>query len=240
MKDRVYLERQIIGAALHQEGLALHIFDIIRPINFTDELCMHLALVINQMVQTDRQIDLPAVILSYNQKFNSSTYSKITEIADGFRGQNIKELCLILLQMDIREKSIAECKMKESLNAKDQNFELAKIWKECHDYLSDQRNDILMQLPTIANYINQYDPENSELIIELSQAIPKVAQRINNADRINRATNIFKSIANNSLDNKRKYIINQLCELIVITISGAKLPENMENMLSLITEKAHA
>lgn len=239
MDDRQYIEEQIIGMALQHEGLAIIAMDIVGPANFENPLCKQIAEVFNVLIRRNTIIDIVSVTLAHRRMYDNTSPYAITNLADKSVGISLKDKCLLLLQMDIKKKALATCQLYEKEASKNQLFEKAAIWKQCHDHLANPETDILEQLPIVYKYIGTYMEDGAEEFQMLVDAIPKVAKRILGTDRLDHLLKVLKVIGRQTLSRDREEILNMLSEIISHTVSGAPLPPQLFNQISQINESIH-
>lgn len=232
MNDRQYLEEQIIGMALQHEGLAVTAMDIVGPANFQNQLCKEIAEIFNILIKRNTIIDIVSVTLAHRRNFKDTSPYAITNLADKSVGISLKDKCLVLLQIDIKQKALEICIHNENKASKAQQFEVASVWKQCHDHLASPDIDILEQLPAIQRYAASYSEDGAEELALLVDAIPKVAKRINNVDRLKHSLNVLQVIGNQTLNRERQHCLSMIKDIIIHTVTAKELPANFYNYIN--------
>lgn len=232
-ETRTYLERQLIGGAIAIPYNALAICDILRPANFSDELCQRLMKVIAHLVPKGEFTPVD-ISICYMREFSETEAWKITELMHGYIGGNTELMAISLLEIDLKTKFCAFLKGMETYHSKNQTFEIAGMYKNCLSHFEHPETDVLKAIPVIHQYLKQYVPDEMDEYETLMQGLPTRVDMIKSKAKTRSFLAILSSLGQGANTREQQACIETLSELITISLSGSKLSPAFVHHLELL------
>jgi len=234
-KYREFLEKQIIAAAFSYPHSALEVVSICMADNFKLRLAKILFKIIR--VCNERGENTPD---AYTKEFwvqhpTESPADLIHYIETNCMGDMVREKCIILVELDMRERFSDVLRQNELLAAANEDFEKATMWAQSAQYLSDPRKDIFEAIPQVKKYLSTYATDELDDFNRLEAAIPKVIDRVRGQERARRFIDTMTALATSpDFDAERRESIDILKDLLICCISRLPLPENLNQTLSTL------
>jgi replicative DNA helicase len=230
MKDRQYLEECIIGTCLLSEANAIKAADILTPANFQDEFCRNIFHIIRDRAGK-KTIDVVSVTLDYNHRYKEFRAYMITSIMERTPRTHLDHQCLVLLELDIRNKFSDLLTAREKRYVNDQVFEMAAVFKQCRDYIESMENDLFRSIDNMYQYLKQYLKDDIEEFTELYESIPKMVHRIRKHTKIRTLIAQLQSMAATENTYERQKLIEILTRSMMMVMSCNDIPQEMKNIL---------
>jgi len=225
---RMYLEAQILGAAIFAPKHALTIIDTLSDLNFREAQHRKLYQIITaQSLKGD--LDFPMISMAWQAADGSPSY--LVTLLEKYLGGPVDQLAVNLLETDMREKFTQLLKKAEAEAARTQRFELASMYKQCLDFLSDPRNDLFESVPKLHEYLAHYVPEEMEDYRQLMNAIPKLIDRLRARSKTRKFLATIAAIPKAAVTHEQKLSLEMLGELMTSCLSRADIPQHFINQL---------
>jgi replicative DNA helicase len=239
MKARTNIEEGIIASCLFTEANALLASDILSAANFQETVPQRIFSIIRDMAGKS-PIDLITVSTEYFRRYNEYQYHYMAKISDKLIYTNIQHHCLILLEIDIREKFVEILKTKEHYFAKAQSFEMAAAVKSCLDYIQNPSNDIFTAIQHVYEYLKQYLKENMEDVEALYESLPKLMDRVRSKSRIKNLIDQLNGIAAVQPTYEKQRMVQVLTDALITVISQNEVPLAYKQIIhQLMTDKIY-
>lgn len=230
MSARAYLEGQIIGGALFSPANALQVIDTLSPANFKDPDNRQILSTIAEQAKVG-DLSFPQIVLRY-QRDKAKTYV-LTQRMDAFHGTAVLPLALELLEIDMREKFVAELLRLETDKSKAEAFEIAAAIKQTRDYISHAGNDIFPAVDQVSDYLRAYlAPEELAGWDTLRSAIPKVVDRIKTRARTQTFLQQLLSLPASADSHNQKTCLTIVTEITASLLSRKDIPQHVVAKLS--------
>jgi replicative DNA helicase len=226
---RVYLESQVLGAAIFTPKHALTILDILSEANFRDESHRKLFQILTTQ-SLKGELEFTSIALGWQGADGSASY--LITLLDKYLGGPVDQLAVTLLEMDMRDKFAQLLKKAESEAVRVQEFEQASMYKQCHTFLIDPRNDLFDAVPKLYEYLAQYVPEEMEDYKKLMDAIPKLIDRLRKRARTRQYLAAIASMPNAAVTHEQKISLEMLGELMTSCLSRATIPAHFISSLN--------
>lgn len=233
-KQRIELERQIIGMALY--GGFGRVASMLKPNNFTaTEPYNHQYIwaAMGRLWPTD-PVELLTVAMQLNkEKINYAHY--IAHECDPLTvsGRNIEYYALVLLEMDIRQK-LLQCLTNEQLKATSaSNMDLLTILKQCIDLIKDSNHDLFQSNATIEGYLEAYAPATYTEYRKYSAAIPAKVAQVKEAAQVKTLFQHLYSLSREKSDVLRAQVLVRMESLMKQVLIDADLPHGIESIFNI-------
>lgn len=238
-KYREYLEKQIISSAFFFPEAAFEMTSILSKGNFALKISQEMFQIIKESLDRG-EAKHDFYIKEFNQKYPKENIVRLTEYMEHYITDNrVREKCIILLEIDIREKFGTALKQNELVAVASQDFEKATMWKQCHDYILDPNMDVFESIPRVEKYLENYSKDELEEFKELKASIPKVIDRVRGAERARRFIDTITRLASSpDMESERRECVEILKDLMVTCVSRLPLPENLSSTLNELKRNA--
>jgi replicative DNA helicase len=230
---RVEVERCIIGTCL--TGNYAIPLDYLKSSNFSNkerQIIFSLILKYGETEPIDMICIKRLILKHYDESTLFDVSSEMVKSIDLTFGNGCIDMhCLILLELDIRNKALVILQNELLKCRKD---ELAKIdtLKQCFNFLSNFNNDVFESIETINSYLLTNLGEHLDGFEEIYKAIPKLAERIKQKNFTNKIINNLGKINNSSFSFYRSNSLDIAIELLLKVIySEEKKVEEMYHSL---------
>jgi replicative DNA helicase len=237
MNARQILESEIIGRALVSSSDAVRACDVLSPQNFSEPELKNIFTIIHSRAG-EKPTESIVITMEYHRIHGIMKASLITQLCGMV--SNSRDMfipCLMLLEMDIREKMIDLFIRKESKFKKSQNLELAAAMKQCRDHLADVSIDIFEAVDAVFKYAKSYLEDESDDIAEIFSSIPKRASKIRQQSRTNHLMDTLTAIA----DTKHGHTLRVLKDAFLLVLqSGQEIPQHILEATHLLESKIYA
>lgn len=187
MKERLTLERSIIGALLFEDSYA-RVAHVLRPANFSVTAEINHQLVFQTMASMwpHKPIDILTVCQEIRQKHGLNySYALAQYNASVSSARHLVYWSFVLLEMDIRgkfSKVVLDWKMQLS---KDLNA--TALLQEVVNYIEDHTKDIFQVVPGSVRFLNAHGLSGcAEDLKEMEDQLSERAIRIKKIDHYNR------------------------------------------------------
>lgn len=224
----MYLEAQILGAAIFAPKHALTILDILSDLNFREAQHRKLYQILNSQ-SLKGELDFPMIALAWQGADGSASY--LVTLLEKYMGGPVDQLAVNLLETDMREKFAQLLKKGEAEAVRTNRFELASMYKQCLDFLSDPRNDLFDSVPKLHEYLANYVPEELDDYKKLMDAIPKLINRLRARTKTRQYLATIASIPKAAVTHEQKLSLEMLGELMTSCLSRADIPQHFINQL---------
>lgn len=239
MHLRKDLESQILSACLNFEGQAYTAVDILRPTNFQEPWHRDIFTIIFEITGT-RPLDLVTVSTRYHQRFpDRKDYYKLTVLSNICIISNITYHCLRLLEIDIREKTLALLDGKEKKYSKSEDFNLAAIMKQTSDHIRHPDTDIFEGLDNIYNYLKEHLQNQSEDLKALIDAIPPLIKRIKASQRVSFLIDQISTISKQNTHSNIQQDINVLRDAFILLLHTNTTPDYIKEATYSLSKKLY-
>lgn len=232
-KYRQFLELQIIAAAFFHPEAAHEVMSMVGQGNFGQQNIQNLYACIKFCAERGDLSGaqyLKEVSIRYPKQ---SPADLLREMDANDMGGPIREKCLLLIELDMREKFGDALKQNELLATAQQDFEKATIWKQCYDYITDPRKDIFEAIPQVGKYLSNYAGDELEQWRKLETSIPKMVDRVRGMERSRRLIDTLTSLAASpNIESHRAECIEIVKDLLVLCISRLPIPDDLSTTLS--------
>jgi hypothetical protein len=234
-KYREFLEKQIIAAAFFFPAAALEASSILNAPNFALKISRQLFQIIRHCMDHGLNTTDAYIREFWNQHPDTDPAQLMAFLEAHFQGENVREKCLLLIEMDMREKFGEALRQNELLAVANQDFERADMWKQCADYLADPKKDIFEAIPQVKRYLANYATEELEAFIKLEASIPKMVDRVKGTERARRLIDTLTGIAASpDIEPDRAECIEILKDLLIQCISRLPIPNDLNHTLTLL------
>jgi len=232
-KYREYLEWQIVSGAFFYPSATHEMAAILSASNFKIVFCAKVFQVIRDCSEKGIMTS-DGYLKEIYLRFPKSDIRLISDLLETYNmGDMVREKCLILVELDMREKFCDALKQNELLAVAKSDFEKATMWKQCHDFLADPKMDVFDSIPKVEKYLSQYAAEELDTFRSMQAAIPKVIDRVRGMERSRRMINSLTSLANSpDFEPERRECVEVLKDLLVLCISRLPMPENLSETLN--------
>src|SRR5690606_12395847 len=137
--------------------------------------------------------------------------------------------CLLLLEIDIREKFVKLLESYEKASVKVAAFEDAAIWKQCRDYLERRDTDIFDGVMNTYQYLKANRPDEVLEYEDLMQAIPKMIARIKSTAH---TMTLLENLQRNAkMQGARQELFDIATHILTTLIVDSELPKDLEAYL---------
>jgi hypothetical protein len=231
---RLHLERQIIAAAFLIPSAAMEACTILSAQNFKHKTAKFLYQIIRtcfdrgecDATHYHREIQL------HNDKVDHDSLD--WQINADFFDENIREKCVILIELDMREKFGTALKQNELLAVANQDFERATVWKNAFDFIQNPRKDIFQAIPELKQYLKAYaSAEDLEEFVKMESAIPGMIDRVRGLERSRRFIDTLTSLAiSGDMEPHRRESVEILKDLLIQCISRLPIPATLNHSLT--------
>ena len=220
------IEEQVIGLCLL--GRHMRPIDILTPRNFKNELHRRLFSLIVEMAPNE-PVDIITVSRRYTLAYKELKAEEITQIAHVCLEHAENHYCLLLLEIDIREKFVKLLESYEKASVKATAFEDAAIWKQCRDHLASKDTDIFDGVSHIYQYLKAHRPDEVLEYEELMQAIPKLIDRIKSTTHT--MTMLENLQRNAKMQGARQELFDIATNILTTLMVASELPKDLEAYL---------
>lgn len=187
MKERLILERSIIGALLFEDSYP-RVAHVLRPANFSVTAEVNHQLVYQTMASMwpHKPIDILTVCQEIRQKHGLNySYALAQYNASVSSARHLVYWGFVLLEIDIRGKFnnvILEWKKELS-----KDLTAAAILQEVSNYIGDRTKDIFQLVPGTIRFLNAHGLQDcAEDLKEMEEQLNERAMRIKKIDHYNR------------------------------------------------------
>jgi hypothetical protein len=232
-KYREFLEKQIISSAFFFPSAAHEMSSILTQGNFSDSLCSKVYAVIRAGMDRG-QLSPDSYMRELASIFTDQEPAAMLAYLDSHLiGESVREKCLILVELDMREKFGDALKQNELLAVAQGDFEKATLWKQCYDFITDPKMDVFDSIPKVEKYLSNYAKEELESFHKLQAAIPKMVDRVRGLERSRRMIESLTALAKSEdFESDRRECVEILKDLLVLCVSRLPMPENLSDTLS--------
>ena len=237
MNARQTLESEIIGRALVSSSDAVRACDVLSPQNFSDPELKNIFAIIHARAG-EQPTEAWIITIEYQRIHGINKALLISQLCHMVgNSRDIWIPCLMLLEMDIREKMVALFVRKESRFKKEQNLELAAAMKQCRDHLADISIDVFEGVDSVYKYAKSYLADDYADIQEIVDSIPKRASKIRQQSRTNHLIDTLTQIAG----TKHGHTLGVLKDAFLIVLqSGQEIPQHILEATHLLESKIYA
>lgn len=187
MKERLTLERSIIGALLFEDSYA-RVAHVLRPTNFSVTAEINHQLVFQTMASMwpHKPIDILTVCQEIRQKHGLNYSHALAQYNAGVSSaRHLVYWSFVLLEMDIREK-FGKVVMGWKLQLS-KNLEATALLQEVINYIEDHTKDIFQLVPGTIRFLNAHGLHGvAEDLQEMNDQLSERAIRIKKIDHYNR------------------------------------------------------
>jgi hypothetical protein len=230
-KDRLLLERQLIGRSINCFPSALTLADVLTETNFKDPLCKRIYPIIIEGVQS-LELGLVPITRKYFKVYPDRDAHEITNLYDRAEpSPSFLELALCLLEEDMREKFLALITRNEQIAAKTSDFEAAAVWKQCAEHLASRSNDVFESINHLHAYLTACFPDGMDEYNSLRHAIPKMIDRIRERKNTRKFLDTLTFLAGVELSPVANKTINILKDWMILTMAGLKVPDKFHETI---------
>lgn len=230
-KERLLMERQLIGRSINCIPSALTIADVLTPANFRDPLCQKIYPLILEGVET-QQLGIVPLTRKYFQKYGENNAHEITDLYSRAEpSPSILELALNLLEDDMREQFLRLLTRMERECAKAANFEEAAVWKQSADHMADRTNDVFQSIDHLHAYLSACFPDQMDEYNTIRSAVPKLIDRIKTRKKTRKFMDTLYLLAGAELTPDQNKTIRILGDWTILTMSGMKVPEKFHETI---------
>jgi hypothetical protein len=135
----------------------------------------------------------------------------------------------------MKEKFGAALKENEKAMVESQNFEMASMWKQCFDFITNPQTDIFEAIPQVKKYLSEYAKDELDKFNRLEASIPKMIDRVRGREKARKLLDTLTALENSiDFEHDRKMCIAILKDLLVTCISRLPMPENLYETLSIL------
>jgi hypothetical protein len=229
--ERQEIEEEIIGSMLN--GFFLTPLDILKPQNFHDPLHRKIFELIAKNYATE-PIDPVNISRLYKQAYTPPMTYRITELSQKAILRSINKYCLILLEMDIREKFSGLMKSYEATSVQENDFESAAIWKQCIDHIVHPDSDVFLAVDQIYQYIKSLKPDEVDEYAEMMQAIPKMIDRIRRQAQV---AHLMDTLKGHGIDKGgREDMLRITIDIFLCLLVQSHIPPDLKSYLHHIQD----
>lgn len=231
---RLHLEKQIIASAFFWPAAALEVCTILSAQSFRHKTSRFLYKIIRacfdraecDATHYHREIQLHTDKVDHN-------YTDWAIYVD-FIDENVREKCLILIELDMRDKFGTALKQNELVAVANQDFEKATIWKNAFEFIQNPRKDIFHAIPELKQYLKAYaSEEDLEEFVKMEAAIPGMIDRVRGMERSRRFIETLTSLAiSGDMEPHRRESVEILKDLLIQCISRLPIPPNLNHQLT--------
>lgn len=226
LNERIEIEEQIIGTMLN--GFYLTALDILKPQNFEGLLHRQIFEIIQKHHLTE-PIDLVNVTRLYNKAHKPPMTYLLTELCNKLIPRSVGKYCLILLELDIRDKFGELLGGYESASVLEEDFPSAKTWKDCRDHITHPDHDVFKAVDKIYSYIKHVKPDEVDEYAELMTAIPKLIDRIKRQVQV---SHLIDSLRAHCFDQgSREDMLKITADIFLTLLVQPDIPADLRNYL---------
>ena len=230
-KERLLMERQLIGRSINCIPSALTISDVLSPANFRDPLCQKIYPLILEGVEA-QELGIIPITRKYFQKYGENNAYEITALYSRAEpSPTILELALSLLEDDMREQFLRILTRMEQVAAKAGDFEAAAVWKQSADHMASKSNDIFLSIDHLHAYLSACFPDQMEEYNTIRSAVPKLIDRIKQRKNTRKFLDSLTFLAGAELTPTANKSINILKDWIILCMAGLKVPEKFHETI---------
>lgn len=240
MNTRLEIEEHILGQCLTYESQAYLALDILKPINFQDEFCREVFTVLSEMAGK-RPID-PIGVKIRLQERNVKLEMVNTRLLMIYQKNVhcVRYYAMLLLERDIKDKTIAALTAKEKRFSKDERFELAAVVKQCLDHISRPDTDILEGLDNIHAYMLAHLADEAHELTEIVESIPKKVAQIKKASRTSYLMEALQRMVQESSTAANQHHLAILRDAFVTLIHRPTTPEYIAEACGILEKRLYA
>jgi hypothetical protein len=231
--DRIQVERQIISACLN--GFYLSPVDILQANNFKDPDHRDIFEIVKKYHLTE-PINILTVSIRYREAKGPLGVYKLMDIADSYIGGDTAPYCLMLLEIDMRQKFITLLQDYEDSASESEDFESAAFWKQCREHIAFPENEVFTAIENTYKYIHHFRPDEVMEYAELMGNIPKLVDRIKSQTQVRLLVDSLKRQCN-TYGHQRETLLNITTDILVALLIRSDLPTHLEPSLHAINRE---
>lgn len=229
MTPRLYLESQLIGAALFSPGLALDVLDTLSELNFKEPEHRKLMQVLAEL-SASGELSYPQIVLRW-MKHSQKTALLSTRLGE-YTGGPVMPLALELLELDMREKFATLLIRLEKEKSTAEEFEVASAIKQTRDYLAHPAHDIFESVDRVGDYLRSYlAPEDMQHWDSLANAIPKLVKRIKIRSKTQTYLSQLLTLPATAEGHNQKTSLEIIAEITTNLLSRREIPQHVVSKL---------
>ena len=240
MNTRLEIEEHILGQCLTFESQAYLALDILKPVNFQDDFCREVFMALSD-IAGKRPIDPIGVRIRLQERNVNVELVNYRLISMAEKAvHDVQYYALLLLQTDIKEKTIAALTAKEKRFSKDERFELAAVVKQCLDHISRPDTDIFEGLDNIHGYMLAHLADEAYELTEIVESIPKKVAQIKKASRTSYLLDSLQRMVSESATASNQHHLAILRDAFVTLIHRPTTPEYIAEACGILEKRLYA
>jgi hypothetical protein len=229
MDQRIRIETELIGLAL--EGKFANLTDILAPKHFTKGLAAN-----NQLIwqackdlYPNSSINLITVSTHLRRKYDKHYGSYLCNCLASVVSNNPAEMALMLLEFNFREAMIEMLETELKINP-----EKEKVILDILQEAKNPENDIIELMDDITAFSLKENLELYERFYKMKIRVHKIADSIKELAQVRSLITHLRQLKGLHLDSDRVLAIQELTELLVLTLGSREIPKNFNETLKRI------
>lgn len=233
-KFREHLERQIVATAYFMPACSVEMCTILNEHNFQHTASRFIYVILRTCFERGEaeKIYYLKEISARKSEINPTDVYAVLE--EDFKDDLIREKCLMLIELDMRDKFGTALKQNELVAVANQDFPKAAVWKNAFDFIHNKDKDIFEAIPSLHQYLKTYaTPEEIADFSKMESLIPAMVDRVRGTERVRRFIDTLTALAGSSdFEPDRRECIELLKELLITCVARLPIPQDLNVKLT--------